>query len=364
MTGAQQVRRRVDSVDLGRFEGDHCGVLRSPHASQPRVVGSGYPAQERRQSVRLSRTDDQVPGVRQDAVRDQPHRMTTQASVQNREKRAIVGRSEKNRPAVRRIADHVEEPRADSRLPRCQHSTVSFRDGDVSHVSKVGAVRRRLPISTAVGCRMSVSAVPRLGILISGRGTNLQSLIRATQDGRLNAEIGVVISNRRDAAGLEHARASGLSTVVLPHRDFPSRAAFDQALGDALLAERIDMVCLAGFMRLVGRELLDRFPNAVLNIHPSLLPAFPGPDAQQQAVDHGVKVSGVTVHFVTPELDRGPIVLQRSVPVLDDDTGETLAARILPVEHQAYPEAVQRILRGRWRLVGRRVLFDQPDALR
>jgi hypothetical protein len=152
MTGLQQVPRRVDGVDRGRFEGDHWGVLRSPHASQPHVVGSGYPAQERRQSIRLSRTDDQVPSMRQNAVRDQPHRMTTQSSIQNGEKRAIVGRSEKDRPAVRRIADHVEEPRSDSRLPRCRHSTVSFHDDEVSHASKVGAVRRgrQSPLPSAV----------------------------------------------------------------------------------------------------------------------------------------------------------------------------------------------------------------------
>jgi phosphoribosylglycinamide formyltransferase-1 len=213
-----------------------------------------------------------------------------------------------------------------------------------------------------VGDTVSAGALPRLAVLISGRGTNLQSLIRATQERRLRAEIAVVVSNVADAAGLEHARASGLATVVLPHRSFPTRAAFDQALADDLVARRIDLVCLAGFMRLIGPGFLDRFPNAVLNIHPSLLPAFPGVQAQQQAVDHGVKLSGVTVHFVTAELDAGPIILQRAVPVLDEDTGATLAARILQVEHEIYPEAVQRILAGGWRLVGRRVLFDQPDS--
>jgi phosphoribosylglycinamide formyltransferase-1 len=209
---------------------------------------------------------------------------------------------------------------------------------------------------------MTLSALPRLGILISGRGTNLLSLIRATEDGRVQAKIGVVVSNRPDAGGLDLARAAGLPTLVLSHRGFPTRPAFDRALADVLLAQRIDLVCLAGFMRVVGPGVLDRFPNAVLNIHPSLLPAFPGAEAQQQAVDHGVKVTGVTVHFVTAELDAGPIVLQRAVPVLEDDTGETLAARILEVEHDVYPEAVQRVLTGRWRLVGRRVLFDQPDS--
>jgi phosphoribosylglycinamide formyltransferase-1 len=186
--------------------------------------------------------------------------------------------------------------------------------------------------------------------------------MRATHDGRVRAQIALVVSNRATAAGLEHASHAGIPTLVLPHARFPTRTAFDQALADALIASRIDLVCLAGFMRLVGPGLLDRFPHRVLNIHPALLPAFPGLEAQQQAIDHGVKVTGVTVHFVTPELDAGPIVLQRAVHVLDGDTAETLAARILPVEHELYPEAVQRILDGRWRLVGRRVLFDQAHS--
>jgi phosphoribosylglycinamide formyltransferase-1 len=201
-------------------------------------------------------------------------------------------------------------------------------------------------------------------VLISGRGSNLQSLIRATEDGRLQAEIAVVVSNRADAAGLDRARAAGLVTLVLPHGGFSTRAAFDRTLAEELVARRIDLVCLAGFMRLVGPDFLDRFPNAVLNIHPSLLPAFPGVAAQRQALNHGVKVSGVTVHFVTTDLDAGPIVMQRVVPVRDDDTADTLAERILQVEHEIYPEAVERILRGGWRLVGRRVLFDQAESLR
>jgi len=204
-------------------------------------------------------------------------------------------------------------------------------------------------------------SLARLGVLISGRGSNLQSLIHATKDGRLRAEIALVVSNRADAAGLERARMAGIPTLVLPHASFPTRSAFDQALADALSARQVDLVCLAGFMRLVGGGVLERFPQRVLNIHPALLPAFPGLHPQQQAIDHGVKVTGVTVHFVTPELDAGPIVLQRAVPVLDEDTAETLAARILPVEHELYPEAVERILTGRWRLVGRRVLFERAD---
>ena len=205
---------------------------------------------------------------------------------------------------------------------------------------------------------MTGISLPRLAVLISGRGTNLQALIRATEEGRLQAKIDVVVSNRQDAAGLARAQAAGIASLVLSHRDFPTRTAFDHALADTLVERRIDLVCLAGFMRLLGPTFLDRFPNAVVNIHPSLLPAFPGVEAQRQAFDHGVKVSGVTVHFVTPVLDAGPIILQRAVSVSDGDTGETLAARLLQVEHEVYPEAVQRVLSGRWRLSGRRVVFE------
>jgi phosphoribosylglycinamide formyltransferase 1 len=196
----------------------------------------------------------------------------------------------------------------------------------------------------------------RLAVLISGRGSNLQAIIDAIQSGRLDAEIAVVISNRADAGGLERARAAGLETRHINHRAFASRDDFDRAVVAELRAHDVGLVCLAGFMRLVGAPILDAFPNAVLNIHPSLLPAFPGVDAQKQAVDHGVKVSGVTVHLVTSELDGGPILVQRSVPVLDDDTPETLAARILVEEHRAYVDAIAMMLEGSWRLEGRRFI--------
>lgn len=196
----------------------------------------------------------------------------------------------------------------------------------------------------------------RIAVLISGRGSNLQALIDATAAGRLDAHIAVVISNREDAAGLEHARAAGIEALCLSHRGWPSRVDYDRALVKELQERRIDLVCLAGFMRLIGAPLLDAFPNAVINIHPSLLPAFPGLDAQRQALEHGVKVSGVTVHLVTTELDAGPVILQRAVPVLDTDTVDTLSARILAEEHRAYPEAVALMLSGRWRLEGRRLL--------
>ena len=194
----------------------------------------------------------------------------------------------------------------------------------------------------------------RIGVLISGRGSNLQALIDAIADGRLRAEIAVVIANRADAAGLARARAAGIETLTLPHRDYPTRDAFEAALVAQLRARGVALICLAGFMRLLGPTFLDAFPRAILNIHPSLLPAFPGVDAQQQAWAHGAKIAGATVHLVTGELDGGPIVLQASVPVRDDDTPDTLSARILIEEHQIYADAVQVVLDGGWRIDGRR----------
>ena len=196
----------------------------------------------------------------------------------------------------------------------------------------------------------------RLGVLISGRGSNLQALIDAIATGRLDASIAVVISNRKDAAGLERAREAGIESIVVSPRDFGSRDDYDRALATELQGRVVNLVCLAGFMRLVGSELIEAFPSRILNIHPSLLPAFPGLDAQKQAIEHGVKVSGVTVHLVTTELDGGPIVIQRAVPVMPGDTAESLAERILEEEHRAYPEAVQIILDGGWRLEGRRFI--------
>jgi phosphoribosylglycinamide formyltransferase-1 len=193
-----------------------------------------------------------------------------------------------------------------------------------------------------------------IGVLISGRGSNLQALIDAIASGSLQARIAIVISNRADAAGLERAQAAGIETLVLDHREFPSRDAFDARVATELKQRGVALVCLAGFMRLIGAPLLEAFPNAILNIHPSLLPSFPGVGAQAQAIAHGVKVSGATVHFVTGELDGGPIILQSTVPVEDGDTADSLSARILAVEHRLYPEAVRRVLDGRWRVVGRR----------
>jgi phosphoribosylglycinamide formyltransferase-1 len=197
---------------------------------------------------------------------------------------------------------------------------------------------------------------PLLGVLISGRGSNLQSIVDAIADRRLDARIAVVVSNRADAAGLQRARDAGIEALHLSPRDFPDRDAYDLALADLLRSRGVGLVCLAGFMRLVGRPLLDAFPNRILNIHPSLLPSFPGLDAQRQALEHGVRVTGATVHIVNADLDGGPIVLQSAVPVLDGDTVETLAARVLVEEHRLYPEAIGLILSGGWSIAGRRLV--------
>lgn len=196
----------------------------------------------------------------------------------------------------------------------------------------------------------------RIGVLISGRGSNLQAIIDAVASGRLDAELAVVISNKPDAPGLERAARAGVETLVMRHTDYPSREAFDLAMVSELRRRSVSLVCLAGFMRLLSAAFVEAFPNRVLNIHPSLLPAFPGLDAQRQAWVHGVAVSGATVHIVTPELDDGPIVRQATVPVEPGDTPDTLAARILIEEHRIYPEAIAAVLAGSWRIEGRRFI--------
>jgi phosphoribosylglycinamide formyltransferase-1 len=184
----------------------------------------------------------------------------------------------------------------------------------------------------------------RLGILISGRGSNLKAIIDAVADGRLDATVAVVISNRADAPGLDHARAAGIGTVVLAHKAYPSREDYDRALVGELRRRDVGLVCLAGFMRMLSPVFIAAFPDRILNIHPSLLPKYPGLQPQQQALDDGATVSGATVHFVNAELDAGPIVLQRPVPVLPGDTADTLGARILAVEHALYPAAIAMVL--------------------
>ena len=199
----------------------------------------------------------------------------------------------------------------------------------------------------------------RLGILLSGRGSNFEAIADNVKRGRLDAEIAVVISNRAEAPGIDAARSRGLPSVVLPAVALPSgiaRQEYDGRLVAELQQHRVDLVCLAGFMRLLSAEFCRAFPSRVLNIHPSLLPAFPGLHAQRQALQHGAKISGCTVHFVDEHLDAGPIILQAAVPVLDDDTEETLAARILVEEHRIYSEAIALILSERWHIQGRRVI--------
>jgi phosphoribosylglycinamide formyltransferase 1 len=202
----------------------------------------------------------------------------------------------------------------------------------------------------------------RLAVLISGRGSNLQSIIDAIAAGALDATIAVVLSNRADAPGLVRARAAGVDAICQSPRDYPDRDAYDHAIVEVLRSRGVDLVCLAGYMRIVGPALLNAFPNRILNIHPSLLPAFPGLHAQRQALEHGVRVSGATVHFVSATLDGGPIVMQVAVPVRDDDTVETLSARILVEEHRIYPEAIRLVFEGGLTVEGERVVTRRLGA--
>jgi len=192
--------------------------------------------------------------------------------------------------------------------------------------------------------RDSARTARLIGVLISGRGSNLKAIIDAIADGRLDAAIAIVISNRADAPGLDHAHRAGIETLVMSHKTFASRADYDRAMVTELTGRGIGLVCLAGFMRLLSPVFIEAFPGRILNIHPSLLPKYPGLHPQQQALDDGAAVSGATVHVVNAELDAGPIVLQREVPVVPGDTADTLAARILEVEHRLYPEAIQLVL--------------------
>jgi phosphoribosylglycinamide formyltransferase-1 len=200
--------------------------------------------------------------------------------------------------------------------------------------------------------------VKRLGILLSGRGSNFEAIAENIERGKLHAEIASVISNRPEARGIEIARERGLPAVALPSKGVP-REDYDRRVVAELVNRGVELVCLAGFMRLLTPEFCEAFPLRAINIHPSLLPAFPGLDAQKQALEHGAKISGCTVHFVDEHLDAGPIILQAAVPVLDHDTEETLAARILVEEHRIYSEAIGIILSGRWRIEGRRVIAER-----
>jgi phosphoribosylglycinamide formyltransferase 1 len=196
----------------------------------------------------------------------------------------------------------------------------------------------------------------RIGVLLSGRGSNFEALAESVAAGRIpEAEIAIVISNREGAPGIERARVRGIDTRVIPSKGL-EREAYDRLVVAALREKQVDLVCLAGFMRLLSPYFVAGFRNRILNIHPSLLPAFPGLEAQRQAFEYGVKWSGCTVHFVDENLDAGPIVIQTPVEVLDDDTPETLAARILKEEHRIYSEAVRLVLEGGYRIEGRRVI--------
>ena len=197
----------------------------------------------------------------------------------------------------------------------------------------------------------------RVGVLVSGRGSNLQALLDAARRGELGGEIAVVVSNVEDALGLERAHKAGFPAVFCDHHG-KKREAFDAEIVEILRAHRVDLVCLAGFMRRLSPVFVRAFPGRIVNIHPALLPAFPGLDAQRQAWEHGAKVSGATVHLVDEGLDSGPIVAQESVPVLSGDTPERLASRILEAEHRLYPRAVRLLLEGRCRVEGRRVIVE------
>jgi len=198
----------------------------------------------------------------------------------------------------------------------------------------------------------------KVAVLISGRGSNLGALIKACAAEGFPAEIRLVLSNRADAAGLEHARRAGIAEGVIAHRDFARREEFDAALDAALLGAGIELVCLAGFMRILGAEFVTRWRDRLVNIHPSLLPAFRGLDTHARALAAGVRIAGCTVHYVRPEMDEGPIIVQAAVPVLPGDDAERLAARVLAAEHRAYPLALRLIAEGRVRVVDERAVID------
>jgi phosphoribosylglycinamide formyltransferase-1 len=198
----------------------------------------------------------------------------------------------------------------------------------------------------------------RLAILISGRGSNMQALIEACRSGRVDAEVALVLSNQADAAGLAHAAAAGIATRIVPHKEFPDRASFDAALDRALLAAGVDFICLAGFMRLLTPGFIAKWRDRVINIHPSLLPAFPGLDTHRRALEAGVKLAGCTVHFVRFETDTGPIIAQAAVPVLPGDDADSLAARVLVAEHRLYPLALGLVAAGRVQVAGERAMVD------
>ncbi len=202
-------------------------------------------------------------------------------------------------------------------------------------------------------------ALLKIAVLVSGRGSNLQAIIDSIESGRLPAKILCVISDKPDAFGLERARKHGIEAISLDYRKFQSKDDYEKELLKILKDRSPDLICLAGYMRIVGKGLISAFRNRIINIHPALLPSFPGLDSQRQALDYGVKVSGCTVHFVDEGCDTGPVILQKTVPVLGNDTEGSLSARILEKEHIAYPEAIKLIAEGRVRIEGRKVKITE-----
>jgi phosphoribosylglycinamide formyltransferase 1 len=207
-----------------------------------------------------------------------------------------------------------------------------------------------------------VTSVLRIGVLASGRGSNLQAILDASREPSYPARVAVVISDRETATALDRARQAGVPAVFINPKDFGDRSAYDAALSAELAARQVGLVCLAGFMRLLGPAFVAAWAGRILNIHPSLLPAFPGLAPQRQALEHGVRVAGATVHFVDEGVDSGPIVLQEAVPVAADDTEATLSARILTTEHRLYPQAIRLFAEGQLQIIGRRVVI-RPAAL-
>lgn len=200
-----------------------------------------------------------------------------------------------------------------------------------------------------------------LGVLVSGRGSNLQAIIEAILSGEIRARIGAVISDQPDAKALERAGRYDIPAIYINRRDYASRDDFETAVAGQLAAHGVELVVLAGFMRILGSHFIQKFSGRIMNIHPALLPSFPGLEAQKQAVEYGVRVSGCTVHFVDEGMDSGPIILQEAVPVVPEDTAETLATRILEVEHKLYPCAINLYCEGRLRVEGRRVLIEKGE---
>ena len=197
----------------------------------------------------------------------------------------------------------------------------------------------------------------RIGVLLSGRGSNFEALAESVEAGRIpNAEIAIVVSNREGAAGIDRAKARGIATRVIPSKGL-EREVYDRQVATVLDEHKVDLICLAGYMRLLSPYFVAKFPNRILNIHPSLLPSFPGLESQRQSLEYGVKFAGCTVHFVDENLDAGPIIVQAVVPVKDDDTEATLSERILKEEHRIYSEAVRVVLEGKYKIAGRRVLL-------